>query len=383
MYDRWVRSAADGQLSGVVLLDISAVFDLVDPVLLLQKLKIYSFDDDTLSWIKSYLTGRFQAVWIDHALSDFLACEVGVPQGSNLGPLLFLIFFNDLPQTVNCAADAYADDTTLTVTGSTVEEIGSKMTENCELVSNWMLGNRLKLNADKTHLMTVGTRARLQLQNSELVVKMDDCQLQESVDKFETLLGCQVEPNLKWHKQVEDLIKKLRKRLTALQNLRNIIPFNLRKRITEGIFTSVLAYCLPVFGGCDKFEIEALQIMQNKAARLVTHSHLRTNRQELYSQVGWMTVNQLVFYFSALSTFRIRQSKEPEYLSDIMTNDNRSGRIIVPNTNLTLAKNSFCYRASAQWNSLPEHIRINHRISLFKSQLKKLILQNVAQFVDT
>ena len=69
--------------------------------------------------------------------------------------------------------------------------------------------------------------------------------------------NCQVEPSLKWHKQVEELLKKLKKRLTALENLRFIIPFQLRKTITEGIFTSVLAYCLPVFGGCDKFEIES------------------------------------------------------------------------------------------------------------------------------
>ena len=383
MYDRWVRSASNGQLSGVVLIDLSAAFDLVDPVLLLQKLRIYGFDDDSLVWIESYLTGRSQAVWIDHALSDFLTCEVGVPQGSNLGPLLFLIFFNDLPLTVNCEADAYADDTTLTVTGSTVEEIGDRMTENCELVSTWMVGNRLKLNADKTHLMTVGTRARLHLQESQVIVRMDGCQLLESKDKFETLLGCQVEPNLKWHKQVEELIKKLKKRLTALQNLRNIIPFHLRKRITEGIFSSVLAYCLPLFGGCDKFEIEALQVMQNRAARLVTHSQLRTSRQEIFSQVGWMTVNQMVFYFSAISTFRIRQSREPEYLSDIMTSDNRAGRIIIPNTNLTLAKDSYCFRASAQWNTLPEHIRRNPRISQFKSQLKQWVLLNVARFVDT
>ena len=82
-------------------------------------------------WVESYLTDRFQAVWIDLAMSDFLGCKVGVPQCSNLGPLFFLIFFNDLPFTLECATDAYADDTTLTVAGDSVEEIGIKMTENC------------------------------------------------------------------------------------------------------------------------------------------------------------------------------------------------------------------------------------------------------------
>ena len=170
----------------------------------------------------------------------------------------------------------------MTVTGKTVEEIGAKLTENCELVSSWMLGNKLKLNADKTHLMTVGTSARLRMQDSEVLVRMDGVVLEESKDKFETLLGCQIEPHLKWHRQIEELLKKLQTRLTALHNLREIIPFHLRKRITEGIFTSVLAYCLPVFGGCDKFEMEALQIMQNKAARLVTHLDMRTSIERLF-----------------------------------------------------------------------------------------------------
>ena len=107
MYNKWVQSASDGQHSAVVLLDLSAAFDLVDPELLLQKLRGYGFDNDILSWVESYLTNRFQAVWIDHDLSDFLPSKVGMPQGSNLGPMLFLIFYNNLPFFLNCEVDAY------------------------------------------------------------------------------------------------------------------------------------------------------------------------------------------------------------------------------------------------------------------------------------
>ena len=213
--------------------------------------------------MESYLTNRFQAVWTDHALSDVLPSKVGVPQGSNLGPLLFLIFYNNLPFFLNCEVDAYADNSTWTAAGETVEEISTKMTENCELVNGWMKGNKLKLNASKTHLMTVGTGARLRIQESSVVVSMDGCILGESRDKVETLLGVQID----WHKQIEELLKKFKKRLTGLSHLRSILPYDLRKRITEGMFTSVLVYCLPVFGGSDKAEVEALQIIKNKAAR--------------------------------------------------------------------------------------------------------------------
>ena len=144
-----------------------------------------------------------------------------------------------------------------------------------------MLENKLKLNADKTLLMTVGTNERLRSLDTKVTVVMDGFTLEESKDKVETLLGCNIEPGLKWHKQVDELLGKLKKRLTGLAHLRNIIPYNIRKTITEGIFTSVLAYCLPVFGGCDKEELLSLQVMQNKAARLVTHFPLRAPRNEM------------------------------------------------------------------------------------------------------
>ena len=87
MYDKWVTAARDGQVSGVVLVDLSAAFDLVSPDLLVQKLEIYGLDKDSTAWILSYLTDRHQTVWIDHAYSEFIENSIGVPQGSNLGPL--------------------------------------------------------------------------------------------------------------------------------------------------------------------------------------------------------------------------------------------------------------------------------------------------------
>ena len=87
-------------------------------------------DENFLAWIESYLTDRQQAVWIDHCLSEFLACDVGVPQGSNLGPLFFLIFYNDLPYKMNCDLDVFADDSTMTKTAQDMVEIGSELTDD-------------------------------------------------------------------------------------------------------------------------------------------------------------------------------------------------------------------------------------------------------------
>ena len=328
------------------------------------------------------MTDRHQAVWIDHIFSEFASHSIGVPQGSNLGPLFFLIYYNDLLSTLTCDIDAYADDSTMSATGKNIAEIGAKLSNNCESVVNWMSSNQFKLNADKTHLLTVGTLQRLRNLDDEIDVTMDGIKLVESEDEFELLLGCQLQSSLKWHIQIEELVKKLKKRLTGLASLKFILPYQFRKTMTLGIFNSVLVYCLPLFGGCDVSEINQLQVLQNKAARIVCHSPPRASRLAMYSKLQWLTVNQLITYHTLLTVFKIRQTGEPEYLATFLREDNRTDRIIIPNTNLTLAKKSFVWRGSHDWNLLPLDLRKSSKIGHFKRGVKDWVLRNVPSFLD-
>ena len=382
MYDRWVRAAAAGTVSGVILLDLSAAFDLVDSDILCEKLSIYGVDRSLLAWIQSYLTGRYQAVWSDHVFSDFLPHSIGVPQGSNLGPLFFLIFYNDLLSSLDCSIEAYADDSTMVATGESVEDISDILTRNCDSVVSWMGSNKLKINADKTHLLTVGTQERLANLQSPVEVTMDGIVLQESENQSELLLGCQIQSNLKWSLNIKYLQKKLKGRLAGISAIKYAVPFQTRNIITIGMFNSVLAYCLPLFGGCSLREIKDLQLLQNRAAQLVTHLPPRSSRGTMFTRLKWLTVRQLVVYHTLLVVFKVRQSKEPEYLAGFLLNDNRMGNIIIPNTSLSLAKKSFLWRGSEAWNKLPQTLRAAAKISIFKKNTKLWVKEHIPPFYD-
>ena len=380
MYEMWANAASDGKVGGAVFLDLSAAFDLVPPDILQKKLRIYGLQSSFLNFMKSYMTDRYQAVWIDNCFSNYIPCEVGVPQGSILGPLIFLIFINDLSYQVKSEVEQYADDTTISESDKNIQSISDHLNESCETVTAWMSQNQLKLNADKTHILMLGTQRRLASLDEELCIHMDGIQLKESETKSEIILGCHIQSDLKWSKQTYNLKQKLKKRLAGTYHLRGILPFSSMRMICEGWFTSVIVYCLPLFGGCESRDVDDLQKLQNKMARLVTNSQIRRNREEMFNQVEWLTVKQLMVYHTLTTVFRIRKTGEPEGLASTLNYENRNNNIIFPTSNLTLYRKSFTYRGICLWNRIPKDIKNVQTIGLFKSRLKEWVSKEVSKF---
>ena len=166
MFDTWLDAMESDHITAVILLDLSAAFDVVDHSILIGKLESYGMATDSLSWFESYLSGRSQKVCIDGALSDSLPLHVGVPQGSVLGPLLHIIFSNDLPEAthdhlaeentlynIHCHSCggicSFADDSTLTVSRKDPAELDQVIDTKYKEVENYMVANKLVLNSDK------------------------------------------------------------------------------------------------------------------------------------------------------------------------------------------------------------------------------------------
>ena len=150
-----------GNFTGMVLLDLQKAFDTVDHTILLNKLKWLGADVLTVQWFRSYLTGRTQVTDIDGTMSEPKGVTCGVPQGSILGPLLFLLYVNDMASAVRCKLLLYADDSALIASGKNVADIESKLSSELEYVSNWLIDNKLSLHLGKTQSILFGTKRRL------------------------------------------------------------------------------------------------------------------------------------------------------------------------------------------------------------------------------
>ena len=423
------------------MLDLSAAFDVVDHTILLQKLEILGFNESSLAWFKSYLTERSQQVYIEGSLSEALYLEAGVPQGSILGPLLYILFTNDLPEVVHDPQEhpptqqhqlpdehqaqqvgqlevghdheeqshhlslsepqysfkcgkcggvcTFADDSTLSLSNKDPEALRGAIKNKYKAISEYMSQNKLILNSDKTHLLIMSSsRKHQRFGNFEITLDTGNEIIEPKSE--EKLLGGIVSNNLLWNNHIRDGQKSLSSiltlRINALRKVSWYCSFKIRKQIANGIVLSHITYLVQLYGGCSEYLLSGLQVLQNRAARIVTGLGWYTATETLLLQCGWLSIRQMVDYHSLLLLFKTKSSAKPRYIfskiSQIFPRETRlsttGGIRDIRGFKTSLAKKSFLPRTIQIWNEqLPAEIRTEKRISKFKEKLKKWVKENI------
>ena len=224
--DELLCNMGQGKLCGTVFLDLKKAFDTVDHAILLSKLTALGVSDNTVKWFQSYLTNRKQRVYCGNELSDELPVIYGIPQGSILGLLLFIVYINDLPSVLNFSyATLYADDTVIYCYGYTQLELRDKLNDDLLSVARWLNENKLTLNLEKTKCMLIGSNHKL-ARNISLSI----CILSHNIDSVSSFkyLGIFLSSHFTWANHVDHIISKVNQRLGLLRRIRHLLPFKSR-----------------------------------------------------------------------------------------------------------------------------------------------------------
>ena len=382
--DAWSVNIDNGLLNGVVFIDLTKAFDTIDHKIILRKMSYLGVDQAAVKWFSSYLSGRTQRCSVNGKLSTARTLRCGVPQGSILGPLLFLIYINDLPNSLRDAVPRmFADDTNLTLSAKTLTELKLALTPELNNLSCWLKANRLSLNVAKTELMIIGSRQRLAVQCDDLEIKIDD-QIIKRVDHTKAL-GLTIDDHLSWCKHVDEICKKVSSAIGALKRVRPFISKETAIQIYNALIMPHFDYCSPVWDCLSGYLSDKLQKLQNRAARIITKSPFDTSSDHLLSTLDWERLFLRRKKQKALMMFKSMNGLPPEYLQSLFSQRrsvynlrDSEGKLTLPKPSTNYLKRSFSYSGAMLWNNMPKSLKTAVSVNHFKQLIKKLALADIS-----
>ena len=356
-------------------------FDLVDHNILIKKLSAYKFCNLSLKWFKSYLEARQQTVQSDSGMSDFANIHSGVPQGSILGPTLFLLFINDLPLLLKyCYADLFADDAIFHKNSPDIGEINDEMLIDFFTIVFWSKQNKLPINFNKSTYMILGAKRRLE-DTFELLLNIGNEKI-EKVSK-QKLLGIFIDEHLSWTPHIDYLCSIIASKISLLKQLSSYVPQNIQKLFYQSYILPLMDYGCNTWGTTSTSNIERISKLQKRAARIILRAEYLTPSDLMFEELGWQSVPKRLMYNKAILTFKALNNQTPAYITNLLKpmseshprslRSSENGLLSVPRSSSALYDRSFSYSASKLWNCLPQSLRTSSSLSTFKTGIKDYI----------
>ena len=313
------QAMANKKLTLGVFIDLSKAFDTVDHEILLQKMKIYGICGVELLWFKSYLTNRQQFVTIDDVISSLQYIKCGVPQGSILGPLLFLIYVNDMHLAVpKLNTVMFADDTNLFMCGSDYKKLFKDMNEQLSFIEDWFSVNKLSLNVDKTKYTLFCSKCM----EEDLPLKLPKLNIGKNEvyrTRYTKFLGILIDENLTWDPQLKAIAAKISSQIGIICRGRKFLNNHAMKMLYFAFINPYLTYGNLVWGSVPKSKLNKINTLQKRAVRIVSHAPRGSHSRPLMIENKILNIYEINLFSFFKLMFKVYKNEVPDCIQGKLT----------------------------------------------------------------
>ena len=368
----------------LVLLDLSAAFDTVNHNKMMEILeKYFGLSGGALGWMQSYFTDRTQKIKLKDSLSKEFNLNHGVPQGSCIGPIAFLIYISalyNLVQEHTPTVLGYADDHQIYLSFkpssfSSTQHTITSVEFTINKMRSFMLKHSLKINDSKTEILAIGTRQQLtKIQNFS--IRVGNCNVESKQSALNLGITFDSHFNLKEH--ITNTRKKCQYHLYRIKQIRPYLNITNTEILIHSFVISTLDYCNTLYSNLPKVDLRRLQSIQNQAARIITGARKYDRITPVLRSLHWLPVDKRSVFKTALLTYKTLNGMAPSYMENYIKKytpartlrSSYDNKLVIPEIKREIGSRAFAHAAPTIWNSLPHHVRSSASVAIFKKRLK-------------
>lgn len=373
-----ITDAIDQKLYSVgIFIDLKKAFDTINHDILIEKLERYGIRGIVLQWVKSYLHKRSQYVKLGDNISTCLDIVSGVPQGSVLGPKLFILYINDIYKVSNALKlILFADDTNIFCSGNDLNQLAETVNNEMSKLHVWFNINKLSLNLAKTKFILFGKKGY----NKSINIQVNGVNIERVSEN--KVLGVIIDDMLSWRPHIKHLQNKLARSVSVLWKAQKILNQKSLHVIYSALVSPHLQYCAEVWGNTYKSVMHPLFTLQKRAVRILHYAQYRAHTNQLFINAKILKLHDLINYKTLQIMYRAANRDLPHNLQGLFIDrevtHNLRGNMLFRQRRVRTTLKSFSISVTGvkQWNKLDDEVKKSRNLWAFKKEIRNSILDN-------